>query len=708
MPKGQDNWFGGEISFKMKIDPGKLNYFTAKFWGGEHPGEESRLMLFANGEQIGQRHLAEVDPLDILGGSARYPDRFFFKTLPLPLRLTNGKQELSLSIRVEGPVGGYGKSFESYQGKLKKPSRGIYRGYTHTESFLTVGKDEEQGTKPRNYAVRPSPGPEVLEKTKERVNRHLTGLIEGKNDDIGDSNIDVLSRGCFIPWTVAYHNRAALNKVVRAIDERYLAFAKDKEIFNEEWHGAGPVGGAISLLGSSLDRYLNSEIEGTGVKRRDAWTQMMVTSRDYHVSHRRAYSNQAMTVDYGLYRCNRAIALMTPKQAWPESKAIEILHEGAGILPWRGSLNVKLKDPEWPSGRKFKQMTEQGLSRELGYVGFYGELVIPIMRDMYEVTRPSRGAEGDPELKAQLLKVAKARSVFRYPLPDHDGFRSMQVETVIGWRDWHYPGVVTYDQMPCDDGCAGDTAATTMDPELIGFARQMMADNQFFSELAVQNKRRGVNVIKALLRAPGNYEKLVNYKGNLKPLPMTKSQPDFVFADPDVGAVAIKHGDDILFASLYWRARYGINNLARVHYMTPTAEYDSTVAINTGFKPSRMTYEVPNRVNMGFNNKYEDDYQKAGKKFSNAGQIYPIAKMPSFIEGFKPGKENLYAGKGTQYLMTYGQYCVAMNCQSKSITFDIPEDFVGAKPLSEGADSPIKSKYKLKPFETLVLYKDKQ
>ena len=249
MPKGQENWFGGEISFKMKIDPGKLNYFTAKFWGGEHPGEESRLMLFANGEQIGQRHLAEVDPLDILGGSARYPDRFFFKTLPLPLRLTNGKQELSLSIRVEGPVGGYGKSFDSYQGKLKKPSRGIYRGYTHTESFLTVGKDEAQGTKPRNYPVRPSPGPEVLEKTMERVNRHLTGLIEGKNNDIGDSNIDVLSRGCFIPWTVAYHNRDALNKVVRAIDERYLAFAKDKEIFNEEWHGAGPVGGAISLLG---------------------------------------------------------------------------------------------------------------------------------------------------------------------------------------------------------------------------------------------------------------------------------------------------------------------------------------------------------------------------------------------------------------------------------------------------------------------------
>ena len=106
-----------------------------------------------------------------------------------------------------------------------------------------------------------------------------------------------------------------------------------------------------------------------------------------------------------------------------------------------------------------------------------------------------------------------------------------------------------------------------------------------------------------------------------------------------------------------------------------------------------MTHEVPNRVNTGCNEKNEDEYQKRENKFSMAGQIYPIAAMPSCIEGFKPGTENMYVGKGTQYLMTYGQYCVAMNCQSKSITFDIPKDFVGAKVLSEVSNSPVKSKY---------------
>ena len=705
-PQRSENWAGGQMLFKLKVDPEKQNYFTAKFWGGDVLEEESRLMLFADGMQIGQRHLGEVDPLDILASAPRYPGRFFYKTLPLPQSLTFGKQEVSLAIRVEGGIWGYGKEFDRFQQKLKSASRGIYRGYTHTDSFLTVDKSEQQGTAPSSYPIRPAPGPEVLDQTVARVNRHVKGLIEGENNAIGDKNIDVLSRACFIPWTVAYHNRDALNKLVRAIDEEFLKYSKDNDVFNEEWHGAGPTGGAIGILGKSLDRYLDYEIEGTGVKRRDAWTQMLLASRNYHVTHRRSYSNQAMTVDYNLYRVNRGIAVLNPKMAWPENKAIEILYEASGIKPWRGSYSEKLGQPEWPLGRNFTQTTEKGLSRELGYVGHYGELVVPIIRDMYAASRPSNGAEGDPKLKEQLLKVTKARAPFRYSIPDDDGYRSMRVETIIGWRDWHYPGVVTFDQMPCDDGCGGDAAATTMDPELIGYARQMLDENQFFSELVVQNNRKGVNVIKALMRAPENYQKLINYRGKLKPLPTTEGQPDFVFADSDTGAVALKHGDDILYTSLYWRARYGINNLARVHFMTPVNEYDSTVAINTGFKPSGMKFEIPDRVNQPFTSRFEEDYRKQGTDFAMAHQIYPIAAMPPFIKDFKPGKENLYAGKGTQYLMVYGQYCIAMNCEKKSITFDIPRDFIGAKVLTEGDEKEIKAKYRLKPLETLVLYKN--
>ena len=706
LPPKKENWVGGAMTFKMRVDPKQQNYFTAKFWGSEVSEQETRLMLFADDLQIGQRHLGDVDPLDILANSPRYPDRFFYKTLPLPIHVTKGKREVSLSIRVEGSVWGYGKSFDRYQSMVKQPSRGIYRCYTHTDSFLTVDKSEAKGSL-RRYPLRTGPGPEVLDTAMKRVNKHLGGLIKGDNNDLGQDNVILLTRGCFVPWTVAYHNRQALNKIVRAIDHEYLKFTEDDEIFRAEWHGAGPLGDAISLLGKSLDRYLDHTIEGTNVERRTAWTRMLLASRDWHISNRRAYSNQAMTVDFNLYRCNRGIAVLNPKQAWPEKNAIQLLHEAAGIIPWKGSYSAEMGRPEWPFGKNFKQTTEQGLSRELGYVGSYGELVNPIIRDMYASSRPRPGAEGDPLLKERLIKVAKARSMFRYPVPDRDGFRAMRMETVIGWRDWHYPGEVTYDQMPCDDGGPGDTAATTMDPELIGFSRQMLDENQYFAAIEEQNKRRGVNVMKALMRAPENYQKIKNYRGSLKPLPTTAGSPDFVFADTDVGVVALKHGDDILFTSLYWRARYGINNLARVHFMTPTFERDATVVINTRFDGSGARHQIRNRTNMAFTKRYEDEYQKQGPKFSMADQIYPIATIPSFIKDFRAGDENLYAGKGKQYLMVFGQYCIAMNCDSrKRFTFEVPTEFVGAKVLSGETTTAPSAKYRMSPNETLVLYRE--
>ena len=706
LPQEQTNWFGGQIVFRMKVDPEKQNYFTAKFWGSDQPGEESRLMLFAEGVQIGQRHLGEVDPLDILASTPRFPDRFFYKTIPLPVHLTAGKKDVAFSIRVEGGIWGYGQSFDRYQGMLKFPSRGIYRLYTHSESFLTVNPSEEQGKPPRSYPVRPGPGPEVIDAAMKRVNKHLNGLIKGDNNDLGQDNIALLSRSCFVQWTVAYHNQDALNKIVRAIDHEYLKYTQDNEIFRAEWHGAGNIGEAIGMLGKALDRYLEHEIEGTGVIRRAAWTEILLASRDWHISHRRSYSNQAMTVDLNLYRCNRGIAVLSPKQAWPEKEAVKILHQAAGIVPWEGSYSADLGRPDWPWGKKFKQTTDQGLSRELGYVGFYGELVVPIIRDMYAASRPSPGADGDPELKEQVIKVAKARTNFRYALPDKEGFRAMQVETVIGWRDWHYPGVVAYVQMPCDDGGPGDAAATTMDPDLMGYCRKMMDDNQYFASIDEQNKRRGVNVMKALLRVPENYLKVKDYRGEMKPLPTAEGEPDFVFADTDVGAVALKHGDEIMFISLYWRARYAINNLARVHFISPTIERDATIAINTGFDGSGAQHTVRNRVNQPFTNRFEDEYKANNPDFAMAEVVYPIAAIPRFITDFKPGKENLYAGKGKQYLMTYGQYCIAMNCESKKFTFEIPREFVGAKVLAGETKTVSKVKYKLQGYETLVLYKE--
>jgi len=704
----KSNWLGGRLEFRMKVDPDKLNYFTAKFWGGDLTGEASRLMLFVDGKQVGQRHLGEVDPLDILDDKVgRAPDRFFYKTLPLPEHLTKGKSQVTLAISVEGAIWGYGDTLERWQRDVQKPSRGLYRGYTHNSSFLEIDRGEKSAKPPRKYPTRPGPGPEVLDEVVKAVNGHLDSIINRSQEDKIDMNqVLILARACYIPWTRAYQKKDALNKVVRSIDAEYIRFADDSKFIEKEWHGVGPLGEAISLLEKPLKRYLNHKIEGTDVLRRDAWKEMLVHSRDHHIANRRSYTNQAMTVDINIYRSNRGIAVLAPKEAWPEKRAIRILHEAIGLVPWSGSHKERFGRPEWPLGRRFMQTTDEGLTRELGYVGAYGEITVPITRDIYAASKPSFNAEGDPRIKEHLVKMSKARSVFRFPGVDQDGCRAMRMETVIGWRDWHYPGDVTYGQYVCDDGGPFDTAAETMDPELVGYSHQMLEDNQYFVAVQKMIKGRGGNRFKALLRVPGNFKKISEAKvKRLKNrLPTTDGQPDFVFADPGVGAIAFKHGDNVCFASLYWRSRYGINNLARVHFISPNEDRDATVQIKTGFKDSGHIFKVQNRTNAPFKDIFEDHYKDSGMDFGMSGQPYPIAVVPSFMKDYRPGKENLFAGKGDYYLMIYGRYCVAMNCTSKTVRFDVPEEFLGAKSV---ADPAIKAteKFRLKRGETAVFYR---
>ena len=153
------------------------------------------------------------------------------------------------------------------------------------------------------------------------------------------------------------------------------------------------------------------------------------------------------------------------------------------MQPWLGSDTGIDGCPSRSAGDHFVQLTAKGLSRELGYVGYYGE-VLDWATQIYDATRPAPGQPGDPKIKDQLAKIARARAAFRYPALDADGNRAMRMETVVGWRDVHYPGDVTYAQRPSWDGSPVEAAAATLDPALVGYVQQMFADNQFFASMA--------------------------------------------------------------------------------------------------------------------------------------------------------------------------------------------------------------------------------
>lgn len=699
--------YGGSISFVAKCDPQNPNYATFKFWGGDAGEDRGRLLLFVEGKQLGVRHLGDVDILDILGDEPRYPGRFVYKTLPLPREMTEGKASIHLEVRALGPIWGYGTTYAQFQKPMTKISRGIYRAYIHSDPFFVPPEDDKEGDSILDPPVRTEPGPEVLDALEKRVNGEIRNELSSSRP-LSQPQMEFLARAYFVKWTIAHDNSQAVRRLVDGLDAIYLDYMKnphlaesDPATYNPDWFGLGPSGDVIQRMAAQLQPVLDQPIaRGDGVTRREGWRRMLIACRDWHRRHRRLYTNQSMIVDtFGIYFPNRAIEVLNPPDAMPEAAIRHYFYQSMGLEPWLGSDTDS--GPEKPVGDSYMELTDKGLTRELGYVGAYGE-VLDWATGIYDATRPKLGAEGDARIKAQLIKIAKARAVFRHPFVDADGFRAMALETVVGWRDVHYPGDITYGQRTTWDAGPLETAAATLDPALVAYAQQMLEDNQFFAAVRERMKTGGIRVTAGLLDTPDEYELIKSQARQSVRLPMAPGQPDFVFSDEEDGVVAIKHGDEILYASLYWRARFGINDLARIHYLTPTMERDATEWETVQFDDSGLNYEHNGRVVEDQVDRYDRDVPEV--KQALQGEIMPIGTIPPGIP-FKPGDESVFAGKGSFYLCHYGHYLIGLN-MSADRTFSMPRpagiasatELVQNEKLEQGAPVTVP------PRSTRVLY----
>lgn len=707
-PAAVTNWQGGRVSFRLRVDPQQPTYVTLRLWGGDHA--DNRLLLLCDGRQVGYRHLGDYEVLDDAGEVPALPGRFYYTTTALPTNLTAGRTSVVFEIRSNGRIWGYGSSFEQYQKPMTEPTRGLYRFYTHTAGCFVPPADEIQGDAPAHPPVRTAPGPEVLDAVRARVNREVESVLRYRGP-LSQVHLWFLARAYGVPWTRAYRNPQAVQKVLESIDALHAAYLRNPHLaysepstWNADWFGVGPAAQAMVWLADALRPHLDQAAPGApDPTRRQAWAAMFVACRDAHRARRRSYTNQSMIIDtYGIYLPNRAVALLAPGQALPEAQALRYLHEAAGLEPWLGSEVDGV--PQRPLGEGYFLLTRKGLTKELGFVGYYGE-VLDWLSAMYEATAPAPGRPGDPRVRQALVAAAKARARFRYPALDDDGFRAMRAETVIGWRDQgHYPADVTYVQRPTGDGSPIQAAARSQDPVLAGAARQLFDDGQFFASVDHQLQAGGLRATIGLMSIPGDYEALQRAPVGPQRLPMAPGQPDFAWADEEVGVVAIKDRGDILYASLYWRARYAINFLARVHHITPQFDRIAVVRQETQFEPSGLTYKRPDWTNMGFGNgghRYPDRVPSA-----HAGEELPIAKIPDGIK-FRPGDENVHAGRGSLYTLRYGPYLIAMNCTTgQTFAVDVPADLRRGRELVTRQAVGEVATWSLPPLSTVVIRRD--
>lgn len=721
LPPGDKNWRGGSVSFDIAVDPKAQNYATLTLWGGEE--NHNRLILSCDGKQIGTRHLGDTDLLDIGSVAPMVAGRFFHNTSPLPLSLTRGKDNLTCRIDSTGAIWPYGLTFEQFQKPMVAPARGMYALTVHTDPFVPAGPLERKGGAPAPK-VRPAPGAEVLAALKDRVGRTVDDLLAADRP-LRQPEMLFLANAHDVAWTHAYGNPAIGRKLVRAMDDYFVLYRadmqkviRDPSTYNPSWFGLGQAAWALmlreELVKPSLDERIADPKGGT-IVRRDAWVEMLAGVRDWQRTHRRYYTNQSMIVDtYGIYLANRGIAMLAPARAMPEQDARRYLYEAAGLEPWRGDdlpgggHRYGAGGPDgtdkgaYRLGQHYYQVTAKGLTRELGYVGNYGE-VLDWLAAMYEATRPHAGQPGDPKILAQLLKIAHARAPFRYPLTDADGYRAMALESVVGWRDVKYPGDVVYAQRPSWDASVLEVAAMTRDPALVAYAQQMFEDNQFFQSVVGQmNSAGSLRVTAGLLPVPGQYEALMKLPRTGQKLPMSAGQPDFVFSDEEDGVVAVKAGDEILYASLYWRALNAVNGLARIHYITPVMDRMAVVHEQTVVDPSGHTWTRPEDTLGGSDPKF-GKFAYPGGTGATVGETLPIARYPDDVPPHY-GDASPYAGKAEFYTLRYGPFIIAMNTTTgKSFDVTVPAGTAMRELVSRRAVAAGET-LKVGPRSTVVLH----
>ena len=705
LPLEGNNIEGGNIAFAMKVDPLKQNYVTVRFWGSDI-GKGNNLLLFCEGKQMGYRHLGDYDILDISNDEQPLKNRFYYVTAPLPFQMTKGKKVVNLAIHSTGPIWGYGNTKEKYQKNMVLPSKGIYKVYTHLESCFVPSNKENQGKLPQNVAVRKTPGIEILTQLKERVNGEIERNLH-RDRALTQSEMWFLAKAYHVNWSNAYHNSLVPSVIMPSIDAYYQKYLENpKYIYdnpsesNSSWTITGPMAICIRYLYDEFKDKLDQPLTATAT-RREAWSAFLQESVQYAKTHRRQYTNQSMIIDMFLYECNRALMLIDPLNALPEYQPLRYLYESVGLVPWLGIDTPS--GPEKPLGDNYTQLTAKGLTKELGFVGYYGEVLDWVVSIYKSTGIPAIADSGDKKIREQLLKIMRARLNFRYPAVDSDGCKAMRAEAVVGWRDGgHYPGDVIYgDRGQGWDATPFQTAAATLDPLAVGVAQQALEDNQFFEMVRRKMEENSLRVNHVLMEIPEQYEIIKKQAPQSQRLPMSKEMPDYVFSDEEDGVVAIKNGDEILYASLYWRARYAINNLARIHYIIPTMDRIATVYQHTDFTDSGLKYTRPDWVNMGFSGSHEF---YPGIHSAHAGEELSIAKVPDGIK-YTPGNENVYAGKGDFYTLRFGKYLIGMNCtEDREFELEVPTEKGEIINLTDTNYIIKGKKIKVAPKTTTVLY----
>jgi hypothetical protein len=724
---------GGPLTFTLAVDPVWRNYFTIKLWGGddsssvyEQDSDMGRLYLYipasnyvasaTTNYQIGYRHEGDYICLNAAAYKPPLPGRFFYSTTLLPLWMTQGRTNLTFTIQPTGRIydlGSGGPPDGNYQFNMITNSRSIYEAYTHVDPILNPVR-EVQGSAPA-VTILPSPTVSTMSPGGtfyNGISNYLSGRMSANVTNFTTTDVLQLAKAYAISnFLVTYQNPATVTKVIAAVD--YFAtnyFSNPGSAVsadgNEGWGGRfGNLGWAIHLLLPQLQGSLgvtNNYGAGGTITRSRAWGTILQASRDYGRTNRDSWdlSNQGLIANTSIYWANRGMLDLTNANAFTETNAQRYLLEAIGLSPWLGS-DLPEGGSDYFHGTNYFMVTGKGLTREWGYVGTaYGEMQF-YAADFYQWTT-------NPAFLTQAVKMVKARANFRRPGMEVSGgsyYQDMEGIGLLAWR-----GADESDTEYADEQAYGDrsawalgmrVAAVTLDTNAIGYAKQMLADNQYFNNLTADASfytTIGSQIdSRDTLNAFADYQTVVNAPDSEVRLPMTSGQPDFAWADEDDGVVVIKHNGEKLWISTYWQAKAGtgVNGIGRFYDSTTNFDRYGVLETSPQINFSGSFYSRPNLMDKPEENFYvpPDDPLQAYQ-----GELLPLAASDSLATDNQP-----FLGNALFWACRYGNYLIGINrSASESYQLQVPSDFTSATNLinSQNVAAPVY----VAPESTVVLY----
>ena len=727
--------YGAPLTFNLAVDPLRRNYFTVKLWGGDEPegllqdADMGRLYLYVaatnfnaaanptNFFQVGYRHEGDYSELNTAGYKPPLPNRFFYPTTLLPLWMTQGRTNLTLTIQPGGRIydlGSGGPPGGNYQFNMFTNSRGIYQAYTHTDPVLNpVG--EVQGSVP-TATIRPASPADTSSGFATMssggafwnlINGYYGNLLSKNVTNYGTWDVSVLAMGYWVTnFPSFYTNATVLSQVTLALDyyaSNYYAGNSSLSVSsggNNGWGGNyGYLGWAIDIMLPKLTNVLDvlPGIYGTNVSRRQAWGEMLLASREYGRTNRDAWnlSNQNLIANRSIYWANRGLLDLTNVNAFAETNAQRYLLEAIGIQPWLGS-DLSNGGHSYSYGTNYFMVSPKGLTHEFGYAGTsYGEMQY-YAAEFYEFTT-------NVLFLNQCVKMAKARAYFRRPTVDMytsgSTYQAMEAIGIMAWRgadesDTQFADDITYGERTLS-GTGMRIAAATMDTNLIGYAKQMLSDGQYFYWL---QKLPNSSLCYEWFKAFSDYQKVSSASDSGVRLPFTtNTQPDFAWADEDNGIVAIKRGNERLWLSTYWQAHAGtgINGLGRFLYETNNFDRYGDLEVTPQFTPSGNFYPRPNMVDLPYKTVYQPPDNPSN---AYTGELLPQAALPPLATSIDP-----FVGKANFWSCRYGNFLIGIN-RSDSITYQLPtpSNFSSATNLVTGQN--MSGTINVAPQSTVVLY----